>query len=100
MTSRRSIEIKLGAQLLRRNRFSPSIGGEGLGCACVLVCLRGLIVKRRGRKGVQHWVITPTLDNHQRGLSLLLGKLIDQLVESLLRSHRPIVPPMIFDSRL
>jgi hypothetical protein len=93
MTSRRSIEIKLGAQLLRRNRFSPSVGGEGLSGACVLVCLRRLIIKRRRRKGVQHWVITPTLDDHQRGLSLLLGKLIDQLVESLLRSHRPMVPP-------
>jgi hypothetical protein len=29
---------------------------------------------------VQHRVITPTLDDHQRGLGLLLGKLIDQLV--------------------
>lgn len=93
MTSWRSIEIKLGAQLLRRNRFSASVAGEGLSGACVLVCLRRLIIKRRRRKGVQHWVITPTLDDHQRGLSLLLGKLIDQLVESLLRSHRPMVPP-------
>jgi len=80
MTSRRSIEIKLGAQLLRRNSFSPLIGGEGLSCARILVCLRGLIINRRGPKGVQHRVITPTLDDHQRGLGLLLGKLIDQLV--------------------
>jgi hypothetical protein len=42
---------------------------------------------------MQHRVIAPTLDNHQRGLGLLLGKLIDQPVKSLLRSHRPMVPP-------
>jgi hypothetical protein len=100
MTSRRSIEIKLGAQLLRRHCFSPSVGGEGLSGACVLVCLRRLIIKRRRRKGMQHWVITPTLDDHQRGLSLLLGKLIDQLVKSLLRSHRPMVPPARIESSL
>ena len=92
MTSCRSIEIKLGAQLLRRNRFFPSVCGQSLSGNCVLVRLRHLIIKRRRRKGVQHWVITPPLDDHQCGLSLLLGKLIDQLVESLLRRHRPMVP--------
>jgi hypothetical protein len=100
MTSWRSIEIELGAQLLRRNGFFPFVSGEGLSGVCVLVSLRRLIIKRRRRKGVQHRGIPPTLNDHQRGLSLLLGKLIDQLVESLLRSHRPLVPSAKIDSSL
>lgn len=69
------------------------MSSERLGRAGVLIGVRGLVIKRSGRKRVQHRVIAPTLDNHQRGLGLLVRKLIDQLVKSLLRGHWPMVPP-------
>jgi hypothetical protein len=69
------------------------MSSKRLSRASVLIDVRGLVVKRSGRKCMQHWVIAPTLDNHQRGLGLLVRKLIDQLVKSLLRGHWPMVSP-------
>ncbi len=90
VTSPWSIEIELGTQLLRGNCLSSVVSSQGLDRAGILAGLRLLIVHWSGRKRVQHRVITPALDDHQRGLSLPLGKLLDQLVKSLLRGHRPI----------
>jgi hypothetical protein len=69
------------------------MSSERLSRASVLVGVRGLVIKRSSRKRMQHRVITPTLDNHQCGLGLLLRKLIDQFVESLLRGHLFMVSP-------
>src|SRR6476646_1088338 len=76
------------------------MSGKRLSRASVLIGVRGLVIKRSGRKRMQHRVIAPTLNNHQRGLGLLVRKLIVQLVKSLLRGHRLMVPPTSPESRL
>lgn len=68
------------------------MGSERLGRAGILVGIGRLVIKRSGGEHLQHGVVTATLNDHQRGGGLLLGQLIDQLMESLLRGHLPMVP--------
>jgi hypothetical protein len=86
-----SIELEFAAQVLCADCLTATIGGKSLLCTGVLVRIRRLVVRRSAGKRPQHWVVAPTLDDHQGSLSLLLGELVNQLVQSLLRGHPAMV---------
>jgi len=82
-----SIEAELLAHFLGGDGLASTIRVKRLGRTGILLRARGLVVNRRRGESVQHRIVPPTLDDDQCGLGLLIGELVDQLVQSVLRGH-------------